>query len=258
MGLQESSDNLAEFNIDFADCYTSVDRRKKKAQDGTTLYEHSTSIIYWLSLYRVPDAMIINLFMPLVLLIALQYFIFFSDGDKSTKIANSGTIVLAALAYLNVFRASIPVNPSFTLGDSYALSVLILVLWTVIDVFAFPLKDGEDYTPKICIAHYTLIGVISLYPFKVMVRTITLYWKYRQLLKKIEKESGKQKKRGSSDMILSEWATERVHKDSLSKLTPVKMQIANAKETTVGFPKQSVDVSMGTPLIEASADFKKV
>lgn len=124
--------------------------------------------------------MLINLFMPIILLVTLQYFIFFSDGDKSTKIANSGTILLAALAYLNVFRASIPVNPSFTLGDSYALSVLLTVLWTVIDAFAFPLAEGEEYTRNIAIAHYTLIGIVSLYPAHVLRRTLWLYFKYHQ------------------------------------------------------------------------------
>jgi|LauGreDrversion4_2_1035121.scaffolds.fasta_scaffold352000_2 hypothetical protein len=71
MTLKENTDNLAEFDIDYADCYTSIDRVKKKEEDGSMLYEHSTSIVYWLSLYRVPEAMIINLFMPVVILIAL-------------------------------------------------------------------------------------------------------------------------------------------------------------------------------------------
>jgi hypothetical protein len=65
---------------------------------------------------------------------------------------------------MNVFRASIPVNSKFTLGDSYAFSVLLLVLWTVIDGFAFPRNKGEDFTPPNFIAHYTLIGIVSLYP----------------------------------------------------------------------------------------------
>jgi hypothetical protein len=131
----------------------------------------------------VPEAMLINLFMPLVLLVTLQYFVFFSDGSKTDKISNSGTLLLAALAYLNVFRASIPVNPNFTLGDCYALSVLITVLWTVIDVFAFPIKQDEDYTKKAAIAHYTLIGIVSIFPAGVLLWTVKLYLEYRIMLR---------------------------------------------------------------------------
>jgi hypothetical protein len=153
------------------------------------LYEVSSSAIFTLSLYRVPDAMIINLFVPLVLLVTLQYFVFFSEAGKIAKIGNSAALLLAALAYLSVFRASIPVNPSFTLGDSYALSVLLAVLWTVIDAFAFPLEPGFAYTQNIAIAHYTLIGIVSLYPAWVLLRTLFLYRRYRQLVKKVEIEN---------------------------------------------------------------------
>ena len=189
MDIGEHSDNLAEFNIDYGDCFTTVERTKRKARDGSVLYEASTSAIFTLSVFRVPDAMIINLFVPLVLLVTLQYFVFFSEAGKIGKIGNSAGLLLAALAYLSVFRASIPVSPSFTLGDSYAMCVLLAVLWTVIDAFAFPLEAGETYTQNIMIAHYTLIGVVSLYPLWVLLRTILLYRSYRQLVYKVESEN---------------------------------------------------------------------
>jgi hypothetical protein len=171
--------------------------------------------------------MLINLFMPLVLLVTLQYFVFFSDGDKSDKIANSGTILLAALAYMNFFRSSIPVNPNFTLGDSYALSVLLTVLWTVIDAFAFPLAEGQEYTRNIAIAHYTLIGIVSLFPAYVLIRTLCLYYKYRQHAKQIQKDAKKEKKKSSKEMNVSEWATNKVKNEHLAKFTATRLQNNN-------------------------------
>jgi hypothetical protein len=153
------------------------------------LFEASTSVIYTLTLFRVPDSMIINLFVPLILLVTLQYFVFFSDAGKIGKVGNSAGLLLAALAYLSVFRSSIPVSSSFTLGDSYALCVLLAVLWTVIDAFAFPLEAGKWYTPNIEIAHYTLIGVVSLYPLWILLRTLHLYRRYRQLVNKVERDN---------------------------------------------------------------------
>jgi hypothetical protein len=82
-------------------------------------------------------AMIISLFMPLALLTCLEYFVLFSFADENGKLANSATILLAGLAYLSVFRNSIPLSPRLTLGDTYVISILITVLWTIIDVFCF-------------------------------------------------------------------------------------------------------------------------
>jgi hypothetical protein len=123
--------------------------------------------------------MIISLFMPLVLLVTLQYFIFFSEGGKTAKIISSSKVLLSALKFLKVFRVSIPVNPSFSLGDSYGISILIAVLCTVVDAFAFPKEDDVYYTKTNEIAHYTLIGIASLYPGWVVLRTLRLYRRYR-------------------------------------------------------------------------------
>jgi hypothetical protein len=51
---------------------------KKKARDGSVLFEASQSTIYSISFYRVPEPMMLNLFMPLLVILTLQYFIFFS------------------------------------------------------------------------------------------------------------------------------------------------------------------------------------
>ncbi len=71
MTLQENLNNLAEFKIDEEDCSCSLMVSKKKNYGGDVIYERSESITFWLSLYRVPVAMLINLFMPLVLLVTL-------------------------------------------------------------------------------------------------------------------------------------------------------------------------------------------
>jgi hypothetical protein len=139
--------------------------------------------------------MMINLFMPLILIMTLQYFIFFSEEtEKIEKIKSSAKLLLAALAYLRVFRASIPVNPRLSLGDSYAISVLLAILWTVIDAFAFPKEEGVDYSESTEIAHYTLIGIVSLYPAWVLLRTLSLYRRYMQLAKRVKAESQSQQK----------------------------------------------------------------
>ena len=41
LNIGEHSDNLAEFNIDYGDCFCTIERMKKKANDGTVLYEVS-------------------------------------------------------------------------------------------------------------------------------------------------------------------------------------------------------------------------
>jgi len=88
-----------------------------------------------------------------------------------------------------VYRASIPINPHFSLADSYALSVLLAVLWTIIDAFVFPIKKGVFKSGDTEIAHYTLIGVVSLYPGWVILRTLKLYWDYKQLIKRVQGET---------------------------------------------------------------------
>ena len=93
------------------------------------------------------------------------------------------------MSYLRVFRASIPLSSHFSLADGYALSVLLAVLWTIIDAFAFPIKKGVFKSRDIEIAHYTLIGVVSLYPGWVILRTLKHYWDYKQLIKRVQAEA---------------------------------------------------------------------
>ena len=76
--ITEECDKLAEFNIDSGNCYCTLERMKKKARDGSVLFEASQSTIYSISFYRVPEPMMLNLFMPLLVILTLQYFIFFS------------------------------------------------------------------------------------------------------------------------------------------------------------------------------------
>ena len=43
--------------------------------------------------------MLISMFLPMLILIALEYFIFFQGYGKSDTVANSATVILAGLAY---------------------------------------------------------------------------------------------------------------------------------------------------------------
>jgi len=116
---------------------------------------------------------------------------------------------------LNVFRSSIPVNPKFTLGDYYALSVLSLVLWTVIDAFAFPVKEGEDFSSRgIMKAHYVCIGIVSIFPGLVLIYTMYLFCRYTKRHRKISIISDS-KSKSTHNMIKEEWKAELVPSDHL-------------------------------------------
>ena len=41
LDIGEHCENLAEFNIDYGDCYCTLERTKKKGRDGKVLYEAS-------------------------------------------------------------------------------------------------------------------------------------------------------------------------------------------------------------------------
>jgi hypothetical protein len=41
LDIGEHCDNLAEFNIDYGDCFCTLERTKKKGRDGSVLYEAS-------------------------------------------------------------------------------------------------------------------------------------------------------------------------------------------------------------------------
>ena len=168
--------------------------------------------------------MMINLFMPLILIMTLQYFIFFSKGDISGNIGRSSKLLLTTLSYLRVFRASIPVNPRFSLADSYALSVLLIILWTIIDAFAFPVKKGMSYSSSTEIARYTLIGIVSLYPGWVILRTMKLYWEYKQFVKRAPAETLIKLKNPATQMMIDEWATQIVPKENLAKFLATKIE----------------------------------
>ncbi len=125
---------------------------------------------------------------------------------------------------MNVFRASIPVNPRFTLGDQYALSVLLTVLWTVIDAFAFPIKEDEEYTRKAFRAHYTCIAIVSTFPAYVLLKTVYLYLRYCRLKGELHKNDNEGKSKATRDMIKEQWKCEKVPKDHLKSFTK-KMQV---------------------------------
>jgi hypothetical protein len=53
-----------------------------------------------------------------------------------------------------------------------------MVIWTVIDAYAFVPDDQGIYSIPIKKARYSMLGIVSIYPAYAILKTIYLYLKY--------------------------------------------------------------------------------
>ncbi len=126
LSIKRDADQMPEFNIAFDHCdYTYIREKKDNALTKITEFEYVPVVTWRIGLYREPENMLATVFAPIILLNLLMLGIYTESPDVGQMLGNVAMIVLALLAYMPIFRSSIPAQNHLTLGDRVIVTCLL-------------------------------------------------------------------------------------------------------------------------------------
>ncbi len=212
LSIKAGADQMPEFNFAFSETKCEfLTERKDNPKTKKVDFQYVPVVVWHIWLFREPENMLMTIFAPIFLLNLMLLAVYLQGPSVAKQLANIAMILLALLAYMPIFRGSIPPQTNLTLGDMVILRCLlntVICFLMTICRFFFGIEDSEGNwdVGRDRIITYVFGAISGLFVFGEILFMFGKYGVYKSSKEGFD-TPWKTVKRSGATHLFSEWTT---------------------------------------------------